>query len=90
MNEGSRGRMHEATDLRKAYNAVVRFYFEHSHRRPHRLLEQRRSDRDVLELQDFNVSNLQRDSPFRNQVNRFAGDTFTQTAVHSHKWSGGR
>jgi hypothetical protein len=47
LNEGRGSRMHETADLRKAHNAVVGFYFEHSHRRAHRFLKQRR-DRDVM------------------------------------------
>src|SRR5262245_49203954 len=65
LDEGRTSRMHETADLRKAHDAVVGFYFEHSHRRPHWLLKQRRRDRNVLKLQDFNVSDFQSDSPFQ-------------------------
>jgi hypothetical protein len=57
-NESGGGRIHGAGDLRKADEAIVGFDFEKADPGAQRLLEKRRSDGDILQLDDFDIGDL--------------------------------
>jgi len=67
-----------ASEILETHPRTLMMYEHLDMIRPKRTVTNRRrySRRDVLKLQDFNVSNLQSDSPFRDQVNMFAGKHF--------------
>jgi hypothetical protein len=56
--------MHEAVELRNADQAVVGFDYQQTRRGAHRLFAQRRRDRDVLSLDNFNIGELYDCAPY--------------------------
>ena len=57
-NESGCGRIHGAGDLRKSDQAVISCDFEQADSGAQWLLEQRGSDGDILQLDDFDIGDL--------------------------------